>query len=827
MVLCPLQVDSSASGDSVTDLPFRHLGLNQQTYERLKAALNLGLRRQVFIAVCDDLLLRDRLAVQLQADLTHSETVPRGLSGGPIAESRVIPRLVTLELELHDPNPVAQVIDWLSYFPGAAKRNRVPTFQILGVERLTRQSAGLQSLFLSYLQEIEQSLPEIESGLLLWMTQPWFRMLPEAVPEFWRCRTGVFEFSGDPTPLPATSPERIPVGPSSRDQAMAPTVPVVENPWIALADSLTLWYESDAESDPEPDDRTDTDPKLAVESFESLETDLRSLPDLGEWIGTLNPAELRESTAAASAPTEEQSRQSPTLTTTLTTAPSAVPNTDLNTALPFTDLPLDLVRSLTEFTDLSDLGELLSEVLIQDSTQNSADGPTAEQVEYLAGDLTGDLINSSGQTPPDQTNIAAAEAVEPLWTHIELLQQQLALLQTGQESPLAMATAYRTLGNFYRDCIEQGDASTENLTLAVQAYEQARPWLPPDQQAEVLNDLGNLYWMIAHTQTGPEEIQTGLLQTVQVYQLALEHLEPQSQTNSQPAQTYAMVQNNLGAVYADIAHYQDPAHWLQRSVVAYQEALVYRPAEHDPLRYASTQNNLGTTYWNLAQHQQPELNLKQAIVAYSEAQRYSDPAQEPIYYAMIQNNLGTAYWNLAQYEPLPDYLLAALAAYRAALQYRTPEAAPAGFAATQNNLGTAYWHLANQTQTAERLTYLNEAVAAYELTLEAAESLRLHHPQTALNFDLASTYNNLGLAHYQIALDPSVPTAAVARHLELALQHHLSALQSWHQSELRQTALHCLVQTLRACYSQLGLSGQNQALAQIPSDLLAEILPRL
>ncbi len=804
MVFCPPQVDSSASGDSVTDLSFRHLGLNQQAYERLKSALNLDLRRQVFIAVCDDLLLRDRLAVQLQADLTHSETVPRSLSGGQTGEQRVIPRLVTLELELHDPNPVAQVIDWLSYFPASSvRRNRVPTFQILGIERLTRQSAGLQSLFLSYLQEIEQALPTIESGLLLWMTQPWFRMLPEAVPEFWRCRTGVFEFSGDPTPLPASSPERIPAGLSSRDQVSAP---VAENPWIPLADSLTLWYESDSEPSPEQPEQADTDVSLAV----GPETNLRPLPDLSQWIGSFSPSELLEGLAEDSLNGEDQPRTSTALTTTLS----------------LTDAPLDLIRSLTEFGNLSELVGLVPETLVEqdsarDSVQDLARNPARDSIHELTDQLPIDIASTEA--------MVSTEAEAELWTHIDLLQQQLALLQTGQESPLAMATAYRTLGNFYRDCIEQGDASAENLAMAVQAYEQAHPWLPADQQAEVLNDLGNLYWMIAHTQTESDEIRACLLQTVQVYQLALERLSQLgSATDPEQAQTYAMVQNNLGAVYADLAHHQDPVACLQHSITAYQEALVHRPAEHDPLRYASTQNNLGTTYWNLAQYQQPELNLKQAIVAYSEAQRYSDPAQEPIYYAMIQNNLGTAYWNLAQYEPLPDYLLAALAAYRAALQYRTLETAPAGFAATQNNLGTAYWHLANQTQTAERLSYLNQAVAAYELTLEAAESLRINQPQTALNFDLASTHNNLGLAHYQIALDPDMSATAAAPHLELALQHHLSALESWQaQPDLRQTALHCLVQTLRACYSQLGLPGQNQALAQIPSDLLSEILPRL
>jgi hypothetical protein len=213
---------------------------------------------------------------------------------------------------------------------------------------------------------------------------------------------------------------------------------------------------------------------------------------------------------------------------------------------------------------------------------------------------------------------------------------------------------------------------------------------------------------------------------------------------------------------------------------------------------------------------------------------------------MIQNNLGTAYWNLAQLTQNPaqnlaqhrqqdqqaqDYLLSALMAYQAALQYRTLETNPAGFAATQNNLGTAYWHLANQitdqTQAAERLACLHQAISAYEITLTAADYLQ-HQLQLTLSFDLAATYNNLGLAHYQLATESQIEVDKVEVHLEAALQHHLAAVQAWEvRPDLRQTALNCLIQTMQAFYSQLGLSGQNQALTQLPSQLLSEILPKL
>lgn len=858
MVLCPPQVDSFSadSGASVTDIPFRTLlGLNQQSYDRLKTALGLNLRRQIFVAVCDDLLLRDRLAVQLQSELSDvgTSTPSTALSASPSAfmsaalirpsasgyEPRVIPKLITLDLDLHDPDPIAQITDWLSYFPTASiRRSAIPTFQILGIERLTRQSAALQGLFLSYLQNIEQALPGVESSLLLWMTQPWFRMLPEAVPEFWRCRTGVFEFLGDPTPLPTSSPERIQISglttgftssppslpgspPSSppnapsgspgnnrplpAEQTAAEADPA-NNPWIPLADDLAVWYESDSGTGEQPNR-----PQSQLITADSI-------PNFDQWIAAFSQVDRSQLDKAADNIAQTYGGQT---------------KGGQTKGITVADLPADSASATAKLTD----------------------------AELNGVELNGVELNDLAEL--DETEL-------PLLEHIGLLQQQISMLQAGQESPVVLATAYRALGNFYRDCIEQGDASTENLAMAVQAYEQSLLWLPADQQAEVLNDLGNIYWMVAQTQSDLTEAVAGLQQTVQIYQMALHQLTSNATANSvsvpdstsdstpnpvsssplgsppdstgatleqldaQQIQTYAMVQNNLGAAYADLAQYQDPVEHLHNSIAAYHQALHYRPAAADPLRFASTQNNLGTAYWNLAQHQQPELNLKQAIIAYSEALSYYDPAQEPMHYAMIQNNLGTAYWNLAQYEQSQDYLLSALMAYEAALQYRTLESHPAGFAATQNNLGTAYWHLANQManqilqNSAERLACLHQAISAYEITLEAADYLNLHQPQVALNFDLAATHNNLGLAHYQLAIEPQGPADEVVEHLEAALQHHLAASQAWEvQPDLRQTALNCLIQTVQAFYSQLGLAGQNQALTRLPSQLLSEILPQL
>ncbi|WP_199249816.1 hypothetical protein [[Phormidium] sp. ETS-05] len=178
------------------------MGSNRQIYERLKQALELGLRRQVFLAVCDDLRLSYRLATGLARDLGTPDGLEPAVS---------YPRLVSLELmdgrnrqySSKETNLIPQIEQWLGENP-PPKRFGAPCFQVLGVEGLTRQSTGAQWSFLSELREIEASLREWDYSLLLWLPRPWCNSIARNAPEFWRSRTGVFEFEGEPTPTKKT-----------------------------------------------------------------------------------------------------------------------------------------------------------------------------------------------------------------------------------------------------------------------------------------------------------------------------------------------------------------------------------------------------------------------------------------------------------------------------------------------------------------------------------------------------------------------------------------------------------------------------------------------
>lgn len=681
---------------------------NRQIYKRLKLALSLGLRRQIFVAICDDLSLRNRLAGKLHGELgtTCAIAPPNG---------SIPTNLVSLNINVNDPHPFAQISAWLAQNRYSPITTSPPSFQLLGIERLTRQSPTVQQLFLRRLQSIERYLPQLDANVLLWLPRPWFHSIVQSVPEFWQWHTGVFEFEGEPTPLPpigATQPEA------------SPTAVTTQQTTASFQETLQT--------------------VLTQEFEENLDLELL------QGIVGKNGDNSREM------------------------EPLLVPTNGNSGA------------------NLKDNGALKA---VDFQTQETPTQPNPTTFQLLS-----EPSQESPHLPADE------------------------LAQT-----LSPAEAYLQLGNHYRHAIEQGDPSPENLAIAIQSYEQALQWLDDTSPhvPDVLNDLGNLYWMLSRC---PQDrgIQLSYLeQGIQSYQLALTKL-----TAQQAPQTYAMIQNNLGAAYGDLARYQEAAENLELSIRAYEEALHYRHPENDPLKYASTQNNLGTAYWHLAQHHSPVNNLQAAIGAYAEALCYYNSRSNATNWAMIQNNLGTAYWNLAQYEKPETWLELAVIAYKDALTYRTPEVAPAACAATQNNLGTAYWHLADRCveDPQRRAEYLRHCISAYEVAIALAEKLAQNHPPTPINFDGIATRNNLGLAHYQFATELSLGAGKEdqSKHLETALHHHVQAcMRVTARSDAYQTSLEYIIKAIRTFYQEQGITGQNLALSKIPGQLLPEILPRL
>ncbi|MEA5472003.1 hypothetical protein [Spirulina sp. 06S082] len=142
---------------------------NMANYHRLQQALQVGLRRQIFFAVCDNIGLRDRISQQL-----HTGDMDRPSP------------LVKLTLDVNNPNFLAAIATFLKQNPHSTPSLPHPTFEIVGIEELTRQGASVQQRFIRTLRWIERHLKKVEFSLLLWVSKPWFNNIRQSVPEFWQ-----------------------------------------------------------------------------------------------------------------------------------------------------------------------------------------------------------------------------------------------------------------------------------------------------------------------------------------------------------------------------------------------------------------------------------------------------------------------------------------------------------------------------------------------------------------------------------------------------------------------------------------------------------------
>ncbi|MEH2001532.1 MAG: tetratricopeptide repeat protein [Nostoc sp.] len=735
---------------SVNDTAHNHnFAWNRQVYHRLKLALSLGLRRQLFLAVCDDLHLKNQVAARLHSTLAYPVgQVLYQSSNAQENSTPAYPRLVTLRLNLNDPNPIVQINQWLANYPppivGASKDTPgrpfpIPAFQIVGVEQLTKQPVATQRLFLHYLRLSEQyfstqeSSQFLESNLLLWIPRPWLSAIKQSAPQFWRCRTGLFVFAGEPTPATQNSgyPER-----------------------FSRSGSLDL---GNVEQSILDESVTQAELRTAASELKFKNNSDFTAETQGNGVHKIQEASPSTADLLKSAPQQQES-----------------------------NLRSGSGSNNQSLSSLSHISSELTELVIATINTNIAQ----DREDYLQ--------------------------LQQILLEIEELHEKQIIGEV-------LAEAYHRLGTLYRLRIEQGESTLENLMVAIIAYQEAISYDETSPQLpDILNDLGTLYWMLYRTPPNSEEGQTYIEQAIEFYQLALKMILPQTHS-----ETYARVQNNLGTAYGDLARFSHPSENWEQAILAYSEALSYRTADMDSLKYAACLNNLGTAYWHLGQYNQPIVHLKKAIAAYNEALVHYNPEEEPLKYGMIQNNIGTACWNLAQYEQPAQNLQLAIDVYSEALKYRTPANVPSACAATQNNLGTAYWHLANLSQTTKqaRQKYLQLCISAYEEAIALAHSLS----STSLSFDLLASYNNLGLAHYQLVIDKSFNADTTrSQHLEVALDNHLQALNGLSkQPEAYQTTFTYVVKTIRAFHNELGIQGQNLALSKVPSQLLPEILSKL
>ncbi|WP_155523572.1 tetratricopeptide repeat protein [Nodosilinea nodulosa] len=780
-----------------------YLGHNQEAYQELRLALQLNLRRQLLIAVCDDAALQAQLAQRLEA---HFSPLPATVPLAPEVRARQF-TLVTLRLGGDRPDLVREVLLWLKQqrrLQGSLPT--APVFQIVGIEQLTRQSPTVQNRFLASLIRVDALLTQLDCRLVVWVPRPWLGKIRQSVPGFWRSRSGLFEFVGEPNPhAPAPAkPNAAPTGKS----------PAGEGPglWRVLRDDLATFEQP--EPQPEPPSAEHPSPADPEKSAKEAASPTANLSDL-----------LATAAAKVLPPQESASRYA-----------------GLQQEGPGQGTFSRVVMPPTEATAAETLAALQRPAPVPPSIAalaTDALAPAVPSPELGSASTAAEpgprWPEPDLQLPPD---LAQDTEIANLWRYIQGLVAQ-------QAGPLTLARAYLALGQLGRDRMAVDTPAAGVLGFATAVYDRAIVSLPEGSTdwCDALNDLASLYWL-----QGQQEETTDpapwLRHSVSTYKKALKGSQ-----GSIPADTLGRIYGNLGTVYGLLANLEDPVPCLEQAAVAYQHALDYSPAARSPIDYANLQNSLGAIHWRLAQYDRPGHHLPLAIAAYGEALAHRTAQEAPLEYAMIQNNLGIAYWSLSQQQQPVFLLERAIAAYQAALQYRTVATTPAGCAATANNLGTAHWDLAQQPALAgrgqrsaqegegqrpaqegdRRLINLQQAVAAYETALAAAETALQESPSQALGFDLWATCHSAGVVHDQLAQALSeAQLEDRQRHLDAALGYYLLAYQGWHDSPRQMDVLiTALVYNAHLTFEIFGIPGQQAVLSKLPGELLPQVLRRL
>lgn len=810
------------------------LGHNQATYQDLRLALQLNLRRQLLLAVCDDTALQAQLTYWLETDL-NSGQAKRWNSHSYQPERVPLSPMVTLRLNADNPDPVRQVLLWLKQHRLLkASAQTIPAFQIVGLEQLTRRSSTLQNTFLSSLTYVDALITRLDCRLLIWVPRPWLGKIQQSAPGFWRSRSGLFEFVGDPTPT-ADKPISFEIT-SRQAQRPAETRPAGWEIELPDLDRSAHPYPADEELSPPQAPGSNQPQNLwtvlreDLAAFEHPSSDIGQNPPTGatqQWSAGLSDRESGTVHAYQTSPPAEPTGQSQqhreSASDLFASHFTVVDDAPLDSVIlrPGEETPTTSPAAATQ-TNLSAPAHVDEEIDADVLLPTPQRDQFQKQQNSLPSPGQSSLIQPSVSLLlklPDE--LASDPDVVALWDYICTLEAQ-------QAGPMTLSRAYLGLGQKSRDRIEAGLVTQPLLDFAIDAYRKAVQGLLEGEEnwCDALNDLASLYWIRSQQEEAANTAVDWLQLSVEAYQHALNGSHP----GANP-ETCLRLYSNLGTVYSLLAGLDAPLENLQNSQTAYEKALPYAPVEALPVEFANLQNSLGAIHWRLAQLENSQHHLHLAIHAYSEALRYRTPQATPLDYAMIQNNLGIAYWNLSQHESALPLLEKAVAAYQTALKYRTVDVLPHGCAATHNNLGTAYWDLAqlNTRDPDQRLVYLQQAVAAYENALNAAELALRQDANQALGFDVWATFHSAGVVHDQLAQGlPTRQTDQRKLHLQKALEHYLLAYQGWQDNPQQlETLIAALVYNVHLNFEILGLPGQQAVLSQVPGELLPEILRQL
>ena len=709
------------------------LGLNQRQYEGLKTALQLNLRRQLLIAVCDNNQLQTQLVDRLQSELRETDHTLDDFGAVELAQ---------LTFDPQQPDLVVQLVHWLKQAP-----NPTPHLQVVGLDAMTHQSMRSQNHFLRSLENIQSLLPHLESSLVLWLSWPWYRTLQQSAPEFWQWRSGVFSFVSEPVARVSNTPT-MPQMDGLYGESYGRQTKQSADIWQILSEDLAQLERPSANTPAEtlPPDTSinETVPETGVET--DIETgsddDIDTNPQ--ENIGIV--ATPYTHTDDAGIDTDPQENIGIVATPSDTDIPSAdstdIPSADTadtaSTEIPSAD-STDNTSTDTGLIDLVTLENPL-EFLAQRESQGATSEELLQAYQALshhyrdrieAGDITLNLLTIAIETfdhylrwlPTDDEQRAAG--LNDLGT-LHWLQAQ------HQSDRTALIAGMNQSAELYKTGLECAHIDAETIS-------------------RLYGNLGAVYSALANY----DDSVTHLKQAVVVYRQAL----PFSSAENHPDE-YGTLQNSLGSVYWKLAYYEEPKTYLNRAIAAYNEALTCHHPDKSPLDYAAVQNNLGIAYWSLSRYERPIFLLKHAIAAYRDALHYRTPTTDPTACASTYNNLGTAFWELANHPEAPAdpegrYKQNSVIAYEAAL--KASELAPSSLdlASIRHCLGSIYDKLAKSADSETAPGNLERALVHYVAALkETPKTAATYAPIfKALVRNIAMHYELLGLEGQQEALN--------------------------------------------------------------------------
>lgn len=614
---------------------------NRQLFNSLKQSLSLKLQGEIFLAVCDDLQLRNKLAKSLDRELTATK----------------YHEFYSLYLNLNQPNFFQHIRQSLqkSQFVKNIVLQPVIGFQILGIEQMTRQPATVQWSFLNNLANIDVLISDLPSNILIWLTRPWLRTIEQSAPEFWQKHTGIFEFEGEPTPLPPFQPP-LPPRPSAINliawQTKAHQVQknqenIITDPAIAQLANLVLTDVNQASrlAHNQKELSNHLQPLQLLQSIQQLSqnsADHQALAIACYQLGAF----YREFIFNQQPPQESHLKigiQSYQLAINFIGNCLPEKKWDRTSHQIVSELTQEKLSLIKIWQDLGTFNWLLSKLLNKQNIQkNGNNNYVKSAIKFYCYSLM----------QPD----------------------------ISQETK---AQIYQNLGGIYHELGQSLD-EPKYLVSSIKVYKKALIYLEKiadtTSYIATCNNLGTIYWHLAKYSQPCVNLQLAINAYNQAIQYApLPVQTKQNATSQNPTEgqlLYAMLTNNLGTAYLHLYQYQPERRWLFQAVKFYEIALEHRPPQQYPLPSAATYNNLGTAYWYLAEPSDGKINFlqdtdsscqtimfwEQAIMAYTQAIYLTEQINQSPHLGTItfdllatKRQLGLAHYQIANLLPMGDH----------------------------------------------------------------------------------------------------------------------------------------------------------------------------